>query len=75
MVNEKNEGPTARPCPSEPVQKSFRYTKRGERVDACGGTYWIPAREFSGVVAAARRDPAVLNRYPFVPAGACRKNS
>jgi hypothetical protein len=27
--------------------------------------YWIPAQDFARVVETARRDPAVLNRYPF----------
>lgn len=59
--------PTYPPCAAaarEPAQASHRYTARGERVDPAGGVYWIPARDFAHVVETARRDPAVLNRYP-----------
>jgi hypothetical protein len=46
---------------------TYRYTARGERVDSRGGTYWIPAHEFHGVVARSRHCPAILNDYPFEP--------
>ena len=62
---------THTPCdcaPSTP-QLSFNYSQTtGQRVGgACGGVYWIPAKDFSRVVQQARTDPRVLNGYRFQP--------
>jgi hypothetical protein len=37
-----------------------------------GGVRWLPAARFEAIVARARFDPSVLERYPFEPMASLR---
>lgn len=66
VAGETNAAP-APSCASEAPARSFNYTSTGERVEAGAGVYWIPERQFASAVEAARRNPASLNRFRYVP--------
>jgi hypothetical protein len=58
---------TCPPLPAPGEKKTFRYSDTCQRLDPGGGTYWIPQDEFACVVARKQTNPAILNRYRFVP--------